>query len=578
MASGSDLISSLGAGSGVDVKSLAESLVEVERAPRKAAIEDKIDTQERRIAGYSALMLSLDTLKEGFSQLNDVSDFNASTTTSSGAEVAVTTTGAATPGRLDIEISALARGQVTTSTGYASSDTAINAGAAFSIELTRGDGSVESIIVSAADSTPAGVVRAINDAGIGISASLLDTNIGATPIQILLQGDTGSDNSFTLSTDDGSGTGEAHLFTFADASQAGTISIAGVEFAVASGDTAAEIAAAAYEALLASGFASLVSGRALTDNGDGTITIGYSPLEGDVDTPAVVDIDGAAVVSASSETVAYTGGSAVGDLDFSNNLMTAADASFSVNGVSVSRATNEVSDLYDGLTLQLSQTTTPGTPVTVVISRNTEQIKSNILDLIETYNAAISDINILMGERSDDEEDIYSGSLAGDSFVRRLKDQLRTMLSGTSSTPGDGLSTLREIGLSFDLTGVASVNQDTLETALSENLADVRTVFSADTEDQSTYGAAARGVAGDAVKTLTDLISSRGTIMTQSENAEQLISNYQGRLERLESRLEQLYTRYIKQFGVMEAIVGQSNSMRDSLKSTFEGMMNIYKK
>lgn len=578
MASGSDLISSLGAGSGVDVKSLAESLVEVERAPRKAAIEDKIDTQERRIAGYSALMLSLDTLKEGFSQLNDVSDFNASTTTSSGAEVAVTTTGAATPGRLDIEISALARGQVTTSTGYASSDTAINAGAAFSIELTRGDGSVESIIVSAADSTPAGVVRAINDAGIGISASLLDTNIGATPIQILLQGDTGSDNSFTLSTDDGSGTGEAHLLTFADASESGTVSIAGVEFAVSSSDTAAEIAAAAYEALLASGFASLVSGRALTDNGDGTITIGYSPLEGDVDTPAVVDIDGAAVVSASAETVAYTGGSAVGDLDFSNNLMTAADASFSVNGVSVSRATNEVSDLYDGLTLQLSQTTTPGTPVTVVISRNTEQIKSNILDLIETYNAAISDINILMGERSDDEEDIYSGSLAGDSFVRRLKDQLRTMLSGTSSTPGDSLSTLREIGLSFDLTGVASVNQDTLETALSENLADVRTVFSADTEDQSTYGTAARGVAGDAVKTLTDLISSRGTIMTQSENAEQLISNYQGRLERLESRLEQLYARYIKQFGVMEAIVGQSNSMRDSLKSTFEGMMNIYKK
>lgn len=578
MASGSDLISSLGAGSGVDVKSLAESLVEVERAPRKAAIEDKIDTQERRIAGYSALMLSLDTLKESFSQLNDVSDFNASTTTSSGAEVAVTTTGAATPGRLDIEISALARGQVTTSTGYASSDTAINAGAAFSIELTRGDGSVESIIVSAEESTPAGVVRAINDAGIGISASLLDTNIGATPIQILLQGDTGSDNSFTLSTDDGLGTGEAHLLTFADASQSGTVSIAGVEFAVASSDTAAEIAAAAYEALLASGFPSLVSGRSLTDNGDGTITIGYSPLEGDVDTPAVVDIDGAAVVSASAETVAYTGGSAVGDLDFSNNLMTAADASFSVNGVSVSRATNEVSDLYDGLTLQLSQTTTPGTPVTVVISRNTEQIKSNILDLIETYNAAISDINILMGERSDDEEDIYSGSLAGDSFVRRLKDQLRTMLSGTSSTPGDSLSTLREIGLSFDLTGVASVNQDTLETALSENLADVRTVFSADTEDQSTYGTAARGVAGDAVKTLTDLISSRGTIMTQSENAEQLISNYQGRLERLESRLEQLYTRYIKQFGVMEAIVGQSNSMRDSLKSTFEGMMNIYKK
>jgi flagellar hook-associated protein 2 len=37
-----------------------------------------------------------------------------------------------------------------------------------------------------------------------------------------------------------------------------------------------------------------------------------------------------------------------------------------------------------------------------------------------------------------------------------------------------------------------------------------------------------------------------------------------------------LLTRYTKQFGVMEAFVGQSNSMRDSLKSTFEGMMSVY--
>ena len=37
-----DSISALGAGSGVDVKSLANNLVEAERAPRKAIIEKKM--------------------------------------------------------------------------------------------------------------------------------------------------------------------------------------------------------------------------------------------------------------------------------------------------------------------------------------------------------------------------------------------------------------------------------------------------------------------------------------------------------------------------------------------------------
>ena len=43
-----DTISALGAGSGVDVKSLATNLVEAERAPRKAVIEKKITQSESK--------------------------------------------------------------------------------------------------------------------------------------------------------------------------------------------------------------------------------------------------------------------------------------------------------------------------------------------------------------------------------------------------------------------------------------------------------------------------------------------------------------------------------------------------
>ncbi|MDP4837256.1 MAG: hypothetical protein NWS01_08940, partial [Burkholderiales bacterium] len=56
----------------------------------------------------------------------------------------------------------------------------------------------------------------------------------------------------------------------------------------------------------------------------------------------------------------------------------------------------------------------------------------------------------------------------------------------------------------------------------------------------------------------------------------QRIDDYQEKLEALNTRMELLLARYTKQFGIMETLVGQSNAMRDSLKTSFEGMMAMY--
>jgi flagellar capping protein FliD len=49
-------------------------------------------------------------------------------------------------------------------------------------------------------------------------------------------------------------------------------------------------------------------------------------------------------------------------------------------------------------------------------------------------------------------------------------------------------------------------------------------------------------------------------------------------LEKLETRMTTLLARYNKQFGAMESMVGQSKSLKESLTSTFEGMMAAYTK
>jgi flagellar hook-associated protein 2 len=71
-----------------------------------------------------------------------------------------------------------------------------------SADITPPTGSqfTNTVAVSAAASTPAGVVAAINSANLGVSAQLINTGNIATPYRILVTGATGASNAFSLTS------------------------------------------------------------------------------------------------------------------------------------------------------------------------------------------------------------------------------------------------------------------------------------------------------------------------------------------------------------------------------------------
>jgi flagellar capping protein FliD len=578
-----DIIGALGAGSGVDVKSLAQSLVDVEKLPRESAINSKIDDQERRIAGYSALMLSLATVKTAFEALNDVSDFNAATPSNSAPTVmnAVTTT-AAVPGNHTVEVRQLAASQRDASNAFASTTTSLNSGGAFSIQLTLdANGAtpqVQSSIRVATD-TPQGIVDAINGADQGVTAQLIDTGDETTPYKIVLAGPIGAEGAFSYSTDDASGTARADTLTFQAASADGTIKVGGVSIDVTEGQTATEVAEAVRAGLAADAFITGVTGRSITTGGTaGTLTLQWAASDGA--DPSLTSSDtgttGATVAITATPTAFVAGANLDGTVDLDNaSLKTAVDAIVVVDGLSVTRSSNAVDDVIPGVYIDLLATNV-GTPADIRITRDTAAVKTNLQAVVQAYNDAISDIDILTGDRTEDEDDLYSGSLRGESTARRIESQLREMFMDDSSKPGETLTAFRDLGLDIDRNGVMSLDETELDDALANNFDDVVTLFSADTTNQTQYGIASRGIAGDAIFAIEDLISTRGTIMTQSEGSQDRIDDYKLKLEALNIRMETLLARYTRQFGVMESMVGQSNAMRDSLKTTFEGMMAMY--
>jgi len=181
-----NFVNALGAGSGIDTQKLAKDLMEATREPRKAVIEEKIAKSEARISGYSVIKFSLGELKTAFSGLNDLSDFaslQVANTQSSAMSVVASPTAAA--GSYQVNVTQVAQAQRTSSDGFAERSTALNNSASFDLTLSVNGGTNQTITVDT--DTPAGVVAAINGAGLGISAQLIQTS-GNTPWKIVVTG------------------------------------------------------------------------------------------------------------------------------------------------------------------------------------------------------------------------------------------------------------------------------------------------------------------------------------------------------------------------------------------------------
>ena len=107
---------------------------------------------------------------------------------------------------------------------------------------------------------------------------------------------------------------------------------------------------------------------------------------------------------------------------------------------------------------------------------------------------------------------------------------------------------------------------------MTDNFDDVVTMLSGDTNDQTNFGDASRGIAGDLTKMIADMLDSDGPINTRidSRDAQRTIS--ESDLLDLEEQMEALTKRYMAQFTAMEAAVDQMNSLKESLTAQLENL------
>jgi flagellar capping protein FliD len=155
-----------------------------------------------------------------------------------------------------------------------------------------------------------------------------------------------------------------------------------------------------------------------------------------------------------------------------------ADASFTLDGVAVTRSSNTVDDLITGVTLNLKGAD-PDTTLTVKVNRDYEGLEEQITEFVTAYNELMDTINEQL--TYDTATQSPGGPLFGDSTLRALRSSLlKTIVNQVPGLDQD-FSTLGLVGINLSSDGKLTIDSDTLQGYLETNFEDVKNLFVAST-------------------------------------------------------------------------------------------------
>lgn len=349
----SSIVSSLGGGSGIDMAALAQNLATAQFASRIDRNSTQADTVDRQISAASTLKNQFAQIVTGVADRVRTGDLSVQPQIANAAVAMVSRGAVSGSGSYSLEVSALAAAQVIKSPPLAGGASVVGAG---SLTLrfgtlaggtfTEDPAHAAATITIPSGSTLTQVAAAINGAGSGVSAYVLNSNDGA---HLMLKGATGASNAFVLKASETPGE---------------------------------------------EGLAALAW--------DGT--------------------------------------------DNSRQLANASSASFKLDGLAMSSASNSIADLVPGLSLTLTGTN-PGAPTSVRFSDPASAVTNFMNDITGALNEFVAELN--------KDVDAQNGDLARDSGARALR-RMMSSLAGTIVMP-DAASgeprTLADLGLATNRDG-----------------------------------------------------------------------------------------------------------------------------
>ncbi|MBQ0720119.1 MAG: flagellar filament capping protein FliD [Gammaproteobacteria bacterium] len=208
-------ITSSGIGSGLDIENLVTQLVAAERSPTENRLVKASAEYQGQISAFGALKGAMSSFQSSLSALQSLSTYSGRNATVSDADVLSVSAGsAAVAGSYSVEVSALAKAHSLASGSYTATTDVVGEGTlsfrfgttdytspdpgpeAYNGFTLNADKAAATVTIDSTNNTLEGIRDAVNDADIGVNASIINDGSG---FRLLFSSeDTGAENSLEI--------------------------------------------------------------------------------------------------------------------------------------------------------------------------------------------------------------------------------------------------------------------------------------------------------------------------------------------------------------------------------------------
>lgn len=233
------------------------------------------------------------------------------------------------------------------------------------------------------------------------------------------------------------------------------------------------------------------------------------------------------------------------DASNQETITAAADAIFRMGDSSkeYTNGSNTLDKLIDGVTIELTKTQVDGdAPLRITVGTDSTATKEQVQSFVDAYNAMRTSLGSLTASGSGGTD---RGAFAGDSGIasldRELNEILRTQFGGKDMTA---------FGITADKEGNLTVDSEKLDEALKADPASLTSLFNGND-----------GLMKKMDKSLDKYLnSSNGLLKGRQETLDRQESEITKKTDKINTRYENSYNRYLKQFTQLQSIMTQMNN------------------
>ncbi len=235
----------------------------------------------------------------------------------------------------------------------------------------------------------------------------------------------------------------------------------------------------------------------------------------------------------------------------------ARQAELEVDGLTVTRDSNRISDLFDGITLELNSETEAGETFSVEVKNDVKGLQDKVQTFLDAYNQVAGLISLELRSSGPN-----ARPMAGDSTLQSLQRRLSGVVSGGYDHDG-GTVSLGAVGIKLANDGGLSIDATKFEAAMESDPTALSSLLAGDGETSLT------ALLKDVVTNYTE--SGTGILRTKQSSLNDRLEGYDDQIERIENRASRLETRLRTSYASLDSNITELNSQLNAITAAFFG-------